>query len=607
MSRNPKKRPNVIIILTDDQGFGDLGCHGNPLARTPHLDRLHAESVRLTDFHVAPMCTPTRGQLLTGLDAARNGALNVSGGRALLRADLPTMADIFREGGYRTGLFGKWHLGDSYPYRPQDRGFEESLWFPSSHINSLPDYWENDYFDDVYCRNGERHRYHGYCNDVFFREAMDWMERRAEAEDSFFAFLPTNVPHAPLWVPEEDRRIIECSFSKKAELLAHLKPAERENILRFLVMIWNMDTQVGRLRRFLQDRNLANNTLLIFLTDNGSTFGPLYFNAGMRGGKRSLWEGGHRVPCFFHWPNGNLGSPRDVAGLTQAQDLLPTLLEFCGLAAPAITFDGESLAPALRDISPVPEDRALVVNYSRQHSRQAWGPSWAEADYPIPDTPAALRPEGAAVLWRHWRLLEAKELYDLRADPEQTTDVSDRYPEVTEHLLEILDQWWNKVEKESSAIQRLIIGHEAENPVLLTACEWRDVFLDQQNQLRLGEHKNSFWHLEVAQSGIYQFALRHWPEESGLTLGEGCPPTKVADGILREGRALPIAHARIFINGQWHAQDTAPDDTEAVFEVPLSIGPVNLYTWFDDASYRPLCGVYHVMARRIAANAPHPS
>jgi len=139
--------PNVILVLTDDQGYGDLACHGNPVAVTPHLDRLHNESVRFGDFHAAPMCTPTRGQLLTGIDAARNGAVNVSSGRSLLRAELPTLADLFRAANYRTGMFGKWHLGDNYPYRPQDRGFEESVWFPSSHISSLPDYWENDYFD----------------------------------------------------------------------------------------------------------------------------------------------------------------------------------------------------------------------------------------------------------------------------------------------------------------------------------------------------------------------------------------------------------------------------------------------------------------------------
>jgi arylsulfatase len=153
------KKSNVIVVITDDQGYGDLSCHGNPVLKTPHLDRLHAESVRLTDFHVAPMCTPTRGQLLTGVDCLRNGAMNVSSGRALLRRGIPAMADLFAASGYRTGQFGKWHLGDNYPYRPQDRGFHEALFFPSSHIGSAPDFWDNDYFDDSYIHNGKREQY----------------------------------------------------------------------------------------------------------------------------------------------------------------------------------------------------------------------------------------------------------------------------------------------------------------------------------------------------------------------------------------------------------------------------------------------------------------
>ena len=148
-------QPNVIIVMTDDQGYPELSAHGNPILHTPNLDRLHGQSIRFSDYHVSPMCTPTRGQLLTGLDAARNGAVNVSSGRALLRSENPTMANYFGDAGYSTGIFGKWHLGANYPYRPQDRGFQESVWYPSSSIPSVPAYWGNDYFDDVYVHNGK--------------------------------------------------------------------------------------------------------------------------------------------------------------------------------------------------------------------------------------------------------------------------------------------------------------------------------------------------------------------------------------------------------------------------------------------------------------------
>ena len=581
-------KPNVIIVITDDQGYGDLGCHGNPVAQTPHLDELHAQSIRLTDFHAAPMCTPTRGQLLTGLDAARNGAVNVSSGRTLLRADLQTMADLFRASGYRTGMFGKWHLGDNYPYRPQDRGFEESLWFPSSHISSLPDYWENDYFDDIYCRNGSRERYEGYCTTVFFREAMAWMKARTEADEPFFAYLPTNAPHAPLWVPPEDREAIEAVFSERAHALPELTSSNRQRIIRFLAMIRNLDAHVGQLRTFLRAQDIERNTILIFMTDNGSTFGPLYYHAGMRGAKMSLWEGGHRVPCFIHWPDGNLGAPRDMGGLTQVQDILPTLTDFCGLENKTM-LDGVSLAAALRGDRPVPQDRMLAVNYSRM-------PAF---DYPTPDSPSIIRREGAAVLWKRWRLLEATALYDLESDPAQECNVIDRHPDVAHKMQEALDAWWQEVEPVANQVQRIIIGSDQENPMMLSACEWKDVFVDQQNQVRVGVRKNSYWHLEVERAGTYRFELRRWPRESGLALTEACPPTELTDGYLEEGFALPIAQARLMIERQHHTQPVEPGDKAAVFTVPLKAGPTLLHTWFDDARQQPLCGAYYVYVSRL--------
>ena len=584
------RKPNVIIVMTDDQGYGDLACHGNPVAQTPHLDVLQRESVRFTDFHAAPMCTPTRGQLLTGLDAARNGAVNVSSGRSLLRADLETMADLFRAGGYRTGMFGKWHLGDNYPYRPQDRGFDESLWFPSSHISSLPDYWENDYFDDVYCRNGSRVRHEGYCTEVFFREATAWMRSRAEVNESFFAYLPTNAPHAPLWVPAEDREAIEKSFSEGEHKLPGLAPSQRANIVRFLAMIRNVDTHVGRLRRFLRDQGIERNTILIFMTDNGSTFGPQYYNAGMRGAKCSLWEGGHRVPCFVHWPDGELGEPRDVGGLTQVQDILQTLIDFCGLEPARDTpLDGISLATALRGGEPVPEDRMLCVNYSRM-------PSF---DYPTPDCESIMRREGTAVLWKRWRLLEAAALYDLEADPGQERNVIDQHPDVARTMLEALDSWWREVEPVANQVQRIVIGSDEENPMMLSACEWKDVFVDQQRQVRIAERKNGYWHLQVASSGTYEFELRRWPRESKLAMRAACPAAQLTDGRFEEGFALPIARSRIMIERQEHSRPVEPGDEAAVFTLQLNAGASLLHTWFDDDRGQPICGAYYVYVTRL--------
>ena len=194
--------PNVIIVLSDDQGYGDLSCHGNPVLKTPNLDRLHAESVRFTDFHAAPMCTPTRGQLMSGQDALRNGATSVTAGRAVLRRGVATMADVFAANGYATGIFGKWHLGDSYPYRPMDRGFQEAKYFLGWGFSSTPEF-DNDYFDGRYLHNGTPKTFRGYCTDYWFAEAIGWMEGCRARRRPFLCYLPTNTPHVPAWVAQK--------------------------------------------------------------------------------------------------------------------------------------------------------------------------------------------------------------------------------------------------------------------------------------------------------------------------------------------------------------------------------------------------------------------
>ena len=591
------EKPNVIVIVTDDQGYGDLACHGNPVVQTPNLDRLHEESIRFTDFHVAPMCTPTRGQLLTGTDAARNGALNVSSGRTLLSTDYPTMADYFSAAGYATGIFGKWHLGDNYPFRPEDRGFQEVLWFPSSHVNSVPDYWENDYFDDVYQHNGIRERQRGYCTEVFFDRAMEWMERQSQSGQPFLTYLPTNAPHAPLWVPPDDRIEAERYFAEHEHEMASVDPAVRPHLIRFLAMISNFDRHLGRLRQFLEARHLAANTLILFLTDNGSTFGNAYYNANMKGAKTELWEGGHRVPCFLHWAGGGVGAPRDVPGLTQAQDILPTLLDLCDIrpetlhpspgasTGPRPEFDGVSLAPVVRGEASPPESRMIVINYSRMPHN---------FDYPSPEAPSVVRRDGSAVLWRRWRLLNEDQLYDLDSDPLQERNVITDHPSVAKSMSDHLQDWWEDVMVPANSPQAVIVGSPHENPTLLSACEWRDVFVDMQNQVRLAVRRNSYTYIDVAWPGTYTVALRRWPEESGLALGESCPETQVTDGTLPAGESLPIRYARIHVQGQHLQQEVNPESQEAVFTIELATGRSVLHTWFDDEAKRPICGAYYV-------------
>ncbi len=581
---------NVIIVMTDDQGYGELSCHGNPVLKTPEIDRLYARSIRFTGYHSAPMCTPTRGQLITGMDAARNGAVNVSSGRCLLRRDIPTMADIFSGAGYLTGIFGKWHLGDNYPYRPEDRGFSETLWFPSSHISSVPDYWGNDYIDDVYIHNGKREPVSGYCTDVFFARAMEFIQRAAGEKKPFLVYLPTNAPHSPLIAPTEDRIAMEKAFESSP--FSGMDQRIKNRLINYLAMIRNIDTNMGRLVQFLEKEKLLNNTILIFATDNGTTHGLEYYNAGMRGMKTELYEGGHRVPLFISWPDGGFTRPRDVSGLTQAQDILPTLIDLCNVDYRSpLPFDGISLAPVLRGMGEIDEDRMLVINFSRMP---------IGFDYPSPDAPSIMRREGAAVLWKQWRLIEDRELFDLSADPLQGVNVIDQFPDVVREMRVHLDRWWNSVKDLANEPQRVVIGNEHENPVMLTACEWMDVFLDQQSQVRKGVRKNSYWELMVDQSGDYEFELRRWPRELDLPIA----------GKVQGGVALPVASARLMISGVRHVdikrpfafegeeKKVGPNDTSVTFTVKLEEGPVILHTWFNDEAGNTLSGAYYVYVNR---------
>ena len=268
--------PNVLIVLVDDAGYGDFSCLGNPVMKTPHCDKLHGESIRLTDFHVCPMCTPTRGQIMTGVHCLRNGAMNVSSGRTPLRRSVPTMADVFLAGGYATGHFGKWHLGDTYPYRPIDRGFQESITCRSWGMASAADYWNNCCFDDHYWHNGAAKQLPGYNTDVFFAAAIQWMKAAKDKNTPFFVYLPTTAVHGPHFVADKYR--------------APYKD-QKPQVASFFGMLANLDENLAKLDAFLDQEKLRDNTILIFMTDNGGTAGVPVYNAGMRGGKTQLYEG----------------------------------------------------------------------------------------------------------------------------------------------------------------------------------------------------------------------------------------------------------------------------------------------------------------------------
>jgi arylsulfatase len=561
------EKPNVVIVLVDDQGYGDLSCHGHPFLKTPHIDRLHSGSIRLTDFHAAPMCTPTRGQLLTGRDALDNGAMNVSSGRANLRRGIDTMADHFAAAGYATGLFGKWHLGDNYPYRPQDRGFGRAIWFPSSHIPSASDRWNNDYFNPwLRTQTGEMRRFEGYCTDVYFDQAVRWMDEQRRAGKPFLAYVPLNAAHGPLYIHDRYRALFpQCTRAEAS----------------FFGMIVNIDENIGRLDQYLASAGLMDDTIVIYMTDNGGTAGVKTYNAGMRGRKIELYDGGHRVPCFIRWPGGRLGAARDVGALTQAQDVLPTLLELCGVAAKGTpAFDGVSLAPLLLGQTTELHDRMLVVQFSRM-------------DRPQPGK------GDAAVLWGKWRLVGGKELYDVGKDPGQHRDVAADHPQVVARMNEHYERWWADIEPRVNEFSPVTIGSEAENPTLLSPTDWADSFLDQSAQVRSGLNRNGVWHLEVARDGRYRIELRRWAREADLPLSASSPEFQAVDAVYPAGKALPIAGSRLRVGSLEQAKAAGPGDRAAVYEVDLKRGRTTMHSVFHDAAGREICGAYYVYVERL--------
>jgi len=558
-------RPNVLLILTDDQGYGDLSCHGNPVLKTPNLDRLHGQSIRLTDFHVAPMCSPTRGQLMTGMDCLRNGAMATCLGRHMPRLGIPTIAEAFAAGGYRTGIFGKWHLGDTYPYRPMDRGFQEAASFNGFGLVCADEYWCNDYFDPWYLHNGQRKRGSGYCTDFWFDRAMAWMDDRRRAREPFFAYLPTNAPHFPHWVEKKYR-----------------EPYEGRGPAGFYGMLANLDENIGRLDDFLARTGLRDNTILLFLSDNGyAGDGPNPYNAGLRGGKCAYYEGGHRVPCFIRWPGGGLSRPGDIETPAQVQDVLPTLLDLCRLPTPREAhFDGTSLAGLLRGEKLA--DRKFVVQYF-QNSVKAWD---------------------AAVVWNQWRLVRGRELYDVRADRGQQHNVADLHPDVVTAMRGHYEKWWASVEGEVDKFSPVLIGAAKATDTVLTCCEWQDVRADGAESVRVAVKlppKGGPWNVRVERDGVYEFELRRWPKESDLAISAAAPAFQGRVGTIVEGKAFLIASARLAVDGTEQSQAARPDDKAVTFRLKLKAGPAKIHGWFCDAQGKEVCGAFFAYVHSPAA------
>ena len=551
-------QPNVIIVMTDDQGYGDLSCHGNPFLKTPNLDRLAADSVRFTDFHVSPFCTPTRASLMTGNHAGYTGAFRTSSGRTMMHRDQKTIADLFSGAGYVTAMVGKWHLGDNAPHRPQDRGFQDVVWHRCGGIGQASDYWGNDYFDDTYQRNGKFEKFKGYCTDIWFAEGMRFIKENQTKP--FLLYLATNAPHGPYRVPPE--------WAKP-----YVGNPEVPNA-NFNGMIANIDHNMGRLRQHLTRLGLEENTILIFMTDNGTSagfeldrndpdIGPLDslpvrgFNAGMRGRKSSVYEGGHRVPFFMRWPKGNLTGGKDIDTLAAHIDVLPTLADLCGLRlSEKFRPDGVSLKPLLYEDNPSWKRDHLVEQFLGGPHAKAFPPK--PYDYSV-------------VMTERWRLVNSgrQALYDIQADPAQRTNLAQQYPAIVAKLRANYDRFWKKVSPRLTAV-RIDVGNPAENPTFLCSQDW---YMPNGNppwnfnSIKKLPKVSGPWMLEVNKAGRYRITVRQFPKAAN--------------------RPVVAETAKIEIARQILEQPVKAGSQGVVFEIQLPVGPTELVTYLYDKKGNP--------------------
>ncbi|MDA0348946.1 MAG: arylsulfatase [Verrucomicrobia bacterium] len=385
-------RPNVLLILTDDQGYGDLSLHGNPYLSTTSMDRIGKEGVRLDRFYVSPVCAPTRASLMTGRYHLRTGAFGVTRREEVVNPSETTIAELMRDNGYATGCFGKWHNGSIYPETPNGQGFQEFLGF----LGGLT----QRYFGPELNHNGVEDDYEGYVTEVLADAAIDWMNGQVEADKPFFCYVPFNAPHTPGLVDE-----------------SYWKPFYNKQAGRWESVIFGMiqaiDDQVGKILKFLEEKRLEENTIVIFMSDNGPA--TWRYNAGLKGKKGQLYEGGIRVPCFIRWPG--VLKPHAVGRPLSHLDILPTLVEWCELkGAEGLALDGRSFASLAEDPSTKWPDRNFVSFSQGQESK-------IERNGTVhSDQWTAVQQEG------NW------ELYDIQADVRQRQNVADKHPEVVKAL-----------------------------------------------------------------------------------------------------------------------------------------------------------------------------
>ena len=551
----PSDPPNVVLIMTDDQGYGDLSCHGNPVLQTPNLDALAHESARLGTFYVQPVCAPTRAALMTGLVPQRTTAIDTWIARAMLESEEVTIAERLKSLGYATGIFGKWHLGDCHPMRPIDQGFDTAVVHLGGGIGqpSDPEGGERKYTDPVLVRNGVPESFKGYCTDIYFDEAMDWIGKQ---DGPFLCMLTTNAPHGPY------HDVPPGLLAKYTDI--DLDPVGADNddrMARVFAMIENIDRNVGRFMAKLNDLGIDENTLVVFMHDNGPQWNR--YNCGFRDIKGSVYDGGIRSPFFARWPARIPAGDRPAA-VGQHVDVMPTILEAVG-AGPAEGLDGRSLMGVLKGEEDGNFDRAVVVQSHRGDVPVKW--------------------HNAMIRRGEWKLVNASgfgkelekaplqlELFNLRDDPGERNNLAEEHPEVVARLAAEYEAWFEEVgaNDPGNYVPPAISIGAIDGPVVLTRQDWRR----RSSGSGWGARAEGAWRVDVRQDGPYRVRVRFLP-----------------------GQAAPDS-VRLLVDGEERAAVEVGDANDAVFDavrLPVGIG------WLEApmTDEKGTCGAYQVIVERV--------
>ncbi len=496
-------RPNVVVIMMDDLAYGDLACHGNPYVQTPVLDAFYADSVRLTRYSSGPMCTPARASLMTGRYHLRTRAIDTFCGRSMIDPGEVTIGQVLQNAGYRTGAFGKWHLGDAYPMRACDLGFDETLMHNAGGIGQPGDHRDNHwregeaYYDATLHRGGVPERTHGYCTDVFADETIAFID--AHHDEPFFAYFATNAPHTPLEVPEQ----WIAPYRAMPEL--------GETHARLYGMVTNIDWNVGRILAALDAHGLSDNTIVMYTSDHGPcpssrdytqpSDKQVRFNAGLRGEKGSLYDGAVKVPSFWRWSAGGINGGRDVSAIASPIDVLPTIAAATQAETPAaVHLDGVDLLETLQG-GPAPAPRRIYLQWHRGNRPERY------RNYAVVTVQHKLyRPEPN----------QSDELYDLIADPGETNDIAAQIPELVEDLRAAYDAWFDDIEAtrpDPFAAPRIVIGAAGQDHVVLTRQDWRidDAAADMGELAGWMGTTAGWWEVDVTRPTTARVELRLEP------------------------------------------------------------------------------------------------